>query len=743
MKNSVKRFVVAAIATAAMMQGAAFAAIVKPTVDTVIVNTDFENGITDNNFCDGVQLDDTPEEGYGKALTTSSTDGYARYASWGATNGKSKIMVSFDFKYDSDNNSASGEIVKLRTNNTTSGTADFNLTISGGKLNPYDSRDWSELPTFNYNTWYSIDMLVDYTKSTIDVYVNGEHFSHATRPNGIAAIQNIYLKRNQPAYYDNFRLSEYTAEGTVYPEKYEYAAGDKYVKVRYSESLAADSLDLTKVKLVNTTTGADEKHGDAVLSGKTLFIPVNNFSFDTEYALCLPQETVSITGKSITNPNDYFTVETKSGDVPNIANTALNVDFEAEDNLSGFRKDKIADTGDADHGKALQITTSTTNEQAKYPTLTAATYNTTEITKKAIIKFDIKQTKDTEVSSGYKLQLVLRNVSADADENGKRTQNDTYIVITKDGKFGFPGKTAELKEGWHTVTLSFDFLNNKVTGRLDYKEFGETTIGTGGKEFYPNSFHVLARENSGIEFMLDNFQIGTFAEKAKVANVRINRGNAVYGVCDTVPILAENIKVNFTDNVLANTISGENIMLKKSNGETVSASVTAGTDGASAIITPAAELAPNTHYTVMVTGVQTTAGNNVAEYATSFMTETAEFKSTAFGLLNGDGDTATDFDSILLAENAGKVYVSAEIQNDFGTNKIASIIFAWYENGNLVDLQVNPITVPAGQVKTIGLNDDISFNVPESTEDCTLKTFIWDMNNGNIAAMFDNAVIDR
>ena len=93
MKNNLaKRFLAAAIAAASMLQGAAFAAIVTPTADTTIVNTDFEDGVP-ANFLDGTYTYEKAEEGYNQVMVPPTGSGYARYASFGATSGKSKMRI--------------------------------------------------------------------------------------------------------------------------------------------------------------------------------------------------------------------------------------------------------------------------------------------------------------------------------------------------------------------------------------------------------------------------------------------------------------------------------------------------------------------------------------------------------------------------------------------------------------------------------------------------------------------------
>ncbi len=730
MKNNLtKRFLAAAIAAASMLQGAAFAAIVTPTADTTIVNTDFEDGVP-ANFLDGTYTYEKAEEGYNQVMVPPTGSGYARYASFGATSGKSKIMLSFDYKYNSDADLPNPlEIIKVRLLKATSGTADMNLFVSGGRINAYDGTDWSNLPNFVKNKWYAIDMLVDITAGTVKTYVDGDLFAQTSYSDGITAIQNIYIKQGQTVYFDNFRLSEYNGTTPIYAEKYEYAQGDKYVKVRYSESLDADKLDLTKIKLVNTCTGLNEKSGDAILAGRTLFVPVKEFSFDTEYALCLPEGTTSITGKSVANLNDYFTVETASGDVPEIAVKRVSEDFEGERKY--FKGDKVTviDTEDEKHGKALKVAKLSSN----FETAAYAKYDLKDMTQKAVIKFDINFTKIDTTDNDYYYKLVSRSKTPGG------TNSDTQLLGWKG--FGFSGKYKPISEKcWYTVTLLYDYQQGTVDGWLNDVSFGRQSVEVGA---YPAEFHLLARLNEKQEYLIDNFQVGTVAEKAKVANVRINKDSDAYGVCDLAPVSPSNITVNFTDAVLAETITSETVTLKTSDGAAVNAAITAGADGTSAVITPAVELKSNTTYYVFAKGVQTAGGNTVAEYGTSFTTETAEFKVTSFGLLNGDGDAAADFDSITLAGNAGSAYARATIQNDFGVAKTANIIFALYQGDKMVNISLTPVMVPAGETKTIGIADNISYEVPSDPTGYTLKAFIWNMADGNIASMFENVVIDK
>lgn len=456
--------------------------------DNVICSTDFEGEILPE--FSGFTAADTGDEGYGKAAKTPSGSDYFWYTP--VREITSKALVSFDYKNASDSNSYN--IIYFRMYDVNGNTKNIEVWNGGGKLNMYSNRAYSQLWNFEKNKWYSFDFLFDFKAKRINAYVNGELYDYREMTDEISNMHFIGFPRGSEGFYDNFRVTEY-ADNAVYATGSDYAQGDEYVKVRFSEAFAAASFDASGVRLVNTETMGNAVSGTPIIKGRALFIPVDDFVFDTEYLLILPENTVGITGKSFSAEKPVIFVES---DIPKIGKTAFCEDFEDTENLSGFKASMVV-SADEKHGNVLNITTSGT-ESSDYPTVANTAYKLENLTDKAIVKFDIRRTKDTSVSNGYKLQLVLRST-------GEKTA-DTYFVVTNDDKAGFSGKTTALTDGWHTVTICFNYANNTVDGWLDSAYFGRQSIGEMGKTYYPHSFHVVARKNTGLEFQLDNLRIG-------------------------------------------------------------------------------------------------------------------------------------------------------------------------------------------------------------------------------------------
>ena len=463
--------------------------------DNVICDTDFENGIPEG--LNGFTVSYANDEGYGKAVFTPAGSDYFWYTP--IRNIRSNALVSFDYKNSSENKY---NIIYFRIKDKNNKEKNIEVWNTNGKLNMYSNKIYTypQLWKFEKDKWYSFDFYFDFDTGRINGYVNGELYDYWDVADGISEIYFMGFPRGSDGFYDNLRITEY-ASNNIYITGCDYKAGDKYARVRFSESIAVNSFDTAAVRLINTETMENTAIGGAYLKGRTLFIPVKGFAHDTEYILSLPENTVGITGKAIEDTAPVIMVESDEvlADVPQIGNAVINVDFENTDNLSGFNANMIV-PADAAHGNALKIAASNTAEEASYSTLSAAVYNLKSMTDKVVVKFDIQQTEDISVKGGYKLQLVLRS----AGEGSA----DTYIVVTNDNKIGFSGHTTQFSDGWHTITVLLDYADNTADGWIDSTYFGRIGIGNAGKTYYPHSFHIVARKNAGLEFLLDNLRIG-------------------------------------------------------------------------------------------------------------------------------------------------------------------------------------------------------------------------------------------
>lgn len=577
--------------------------------DNVICSTDFESDLP-IDFT-GFTVFDTNNEGYGNVAQAPSGNDYYWYTPIRQIN--SKALISFDYKNNSD--ISKFNIVYVRMHDKNGKEKNIELWNDNGKLNMYSYKIYPYAQLLNFEKkWYSFDFQIDFVSGRINGYVNGRLYDYWEISGGISDIYFFAFPRNTGGFYDNFRLTEY-AFNDIYITDHEYKTGEQYVKIRFSESIDAEKFNASTLKLINTVTLENAIKGEVIIQGRTMFIPVDDFEFGTEYVLKLPENIVGITGKPVTDNSSVFVIENKEcpSIVPMIDNIALDVDFEHTSNLWVVNSELIAPL-QSNHGNVLNITTSETSEVPEYPTIACLSYDLSDITGKAIMKFDIKQSRDTPLSTGYKLQLVARSMSIEKDKK------DVYITVSEKGEIALCNlKPAALGEDWHTVTLSFDYISGAVTGWLDSGYLGQVDMNVDGNTYYPQSFHVLARKNSDLEFQLDNFRVGT---------------------------------------------------------------------------------------------------ENDPE---------AKLYARGFRIIDADGTVLDNFEAARKNTNdSGSVYASAYLVNMCDTDQTAKIIIALYQNKILKSVKMFNASVPSYSSKLIGVPDDIRVDLPENTDNCSVKAFCWD-----------------
>lgn len=214
---------------------------------------------------------------------------------------------------------------------------------------------------------------------------------------------------------------------------------------------------------------------------------------------------------------------------------------------------------------------------------------------------------------------------------------------------------------------------------------------------------------------IDNYVCYTVATPFAVKKVRYVDNTGKKTGSSTIAPETTKIEVTFTEPVDDATIS--NIVLKEGNVTVTPDNIALSADGLTAVLTISKMLCGNSDYTLTIpTSVKADGGNTLSgEIVYVFETTEGKFEISNFEASGSDlagGTTA-----------GGTLTLSADVLNTEGGEKSFVLLYAYYNDDELVDVDKAEVTIPDG---TYYKEISAPFTIVSGTAYDEVKIFIWD-----------------
>lgn len=576
-------------------------------------------------------------------------------------------------------------------------------------------------------------------------------------------------------YLDNIKIQGYDENSLFYGVA---EANDDEIVVELSESVLSDSpINFADVKVYNTKTSEEVDIEAPELKGfDTVVIPLSaKLEKNTEYLIIMPDDLIGISKKPI-HKNCYFTVQSSE------IHTYMNEDFSEYGTIEDNNTDicvpetdyytagmiNVKDSGEDGYGKVLCFGTGAAGGGFK-----AGIKNNDSIIDvskgKVNIEFDIKLVNndytrlymqpystikgvddvsltDTEISgnsvTNYPSQFCNITVSSAIVDGGnpwiqmRRTSNAVVNSIAK-GSNGNYGDEYISKGDWHKVKISIDNSLGTVPDVELYVDDNLVTNNLAGKDLRGSAatdylrgirFVVEAQATGNVHdyFYIDNVRFMGPASNATVSKIRMyNIDGEAFG-----PIATENLKpsadtaeiyfaeaVDITDATVYLAGGSKDIVGTLSEFDSVNKKVT---------VIFNEPMDKGTTYELTVTGVKSTDGTLMSDYAARFTTnDVEEFLITDLKIADENGNKITRANEVKVGDT---VYPNVKIINTFDDDKTALLLITEYNSLAMTNANYAAYNIPAGTSRVI--TNQIPLIV-RSLNDLAINGYIWEGFDSN------------
>ena len=267
------------------------------------------------------------------------------------------------------------------------------------------------------------------------------------------------------------------------------------------------------------------------------------------------------------------------------------------------------------------------------------------------------------------------------------------------------------------------YVNGNPTGTVTNVNGDEKTEKLRGIRFVAQTDKSVTAFEDLVYF--DNFKFSGTISSEKVSKVRIyNRDNEEFGMLSNgVKGSAANADIFFTGSVNSDNAA---VLLTGQDGSTVTAKNVAYDSSANKLsVKFNSLLKPSTKYTVSVTGLLNSAGDEIGAYSANFTTSSEKEFEIIMDIVDGNGASVTDVANLKLND---RIYVKADVINTTSESKTVAFSAATYNGNAMSDVGTKEFTV--GTCESMHIDNtsgvDSVFGEVKDIKVLKVQIFAWD-----------------
>lgn len=579
-------------------------------------------------------------------------------------------------------------------------------------------------------------------------------------------------------YIDNFKMIY--ADGDMEFDAVisdEIAFDANSLEIAFSEDVGSEYRDiLSDITVKNCETGEAVSSEVLSISSKGVTVGINEeLSKKTEYVCILPNGIKSITGKTLSSEYTYF--YTGASSVGAAAEVIVaEADFEDGEingdnvyygEVNSFNHEVAEISGvDGNPTKAAKFTTKSL-PWAERDTFGYFEFKDTEGElidsvangDKAVLEYDVLLPQSdkfgffTSVNDSVSNAWGLpgRYCSLVYDKTGYLGVYNAPDVTPSAATLGLIPETSTvskmteyLKDEWHSVKIVLDRVSRKTNVYIDGSLVQTTTEWSSSASMnitgiikslgiwqtFKNASTYSWGSEPNLVMYVDNIKLGypqNLDNKVKSIKLK-NRDGEVFGALSEASTDAKYMDIYFYTDIDDSLISEENFEISDANN-VVNAIITEySADEKKLTLELESFLYPESEYKVMVTGVKSASGADIAPYSIKFKTgETGSFEILNAKLTDENGKEIKSETDILMGAD---IYLNAVLKNNTLDDKSLKTSVFTYANGALSNISEEEIELLALSETLYGVENNSLYAMAEFEENAGAGFVIFDSETG-------------